>query len=108
VIDEFETVLFGDLVLQALDFVAGEFDDVARFDTDHVVVVLAIIEFEDRVPALEIVACDQARRLELREHAIDRRKPDFLTRVQQILVDILGTQMTIRGALEDLKDLQSR
>jgi hypothetical protein len=54
------------------------------------VVVLAVIKFEDGVPTLEVVTRDQTSRLELRKHAIDCRKADFLARIQKIPVNILA------------------
>jgi hypothetical protein len=57
------------------------------------------------VPALEVVTRDQTSRLELRKHAIDCRKADFLARIQKILVNILGTQVAVRGILQDLENL---
>ena len=108
VVDQLEAVLLGDIVLQALDLVAGELDDVAGLDADHVVVMLAVVELEHRVTALEVVAGHQAGGLELRQHTVDRGQTDFLTRIQQVLVNVLGTQVPIRGILEDLKDLQAR
>ena len=66
-------------------FLAG-FDDRIQelFDTttglaNEMVVMGAVIQFEDRAPTLEIVALDQARRLELGQDAIDRREPDVIT-----------------------------
>jgi hypothetical protein len=42
------------------------------------------------VAALEVVLEHQARRLELRQHAIDRGQPDLLATGQQVPVDVLG------------------
>ena len=58
--------------------------------------------------ALEVVAGNQAGGFELCQHTVDRRQADFLARIQKVLVNVLGTQVPVRGILEDLKDLQAR
>ena len=77
-IQQFIAIFFGDFVLQALNFLADELDDVTGLDADHVVVMVAIVKFEHRVSALEVVTRDESGRLKLGQDAIDRRQPDIL------------------------------
>ncbi len=58
-IEQFEAMLCGHFTLQALDFIVDKLDNLARFHADHVIVMTAIIEFEDGMPALEIVSCHE-------------------------------------------------
>ena len=101
-------MLFGDFRLQELDIVAEKFDDLAGLDTDYMVMVLAVIKLEYRVPAFEVVPRYQPCRLELRQHTIDGSQANLLARVQEFLVDILGTGMPVCGTLENFEDLESR
>jgi hypothetical protein len=108
VVDEFEIVRFRNIPLYALDFVIHEFNDFAGFYTDHVVMVLAIIHFEYRMPAFEIVPGHEARSFELRQYAIHRRQTDILARVEQLPVDVLCTQVARFAFFQYLQDLQPR
>jgi len=78
VVDEFEAVPRGDLALALLDAGIGEFLHPAAVLADDVVVVLALVELEYGRSTLEVVTGDEARRLELRQHSIDRREADVL------------------------------
>ena len=81
----------GDLVLLLFDDLVDKFFHLAAADTDDVVVVTFAVQLEHGLSTLEMVARDQARRLELGEHTVDRRKTDFLTFITQCLVYVLGT-----------------
>ena len=107
-LQQLETVPFRDFVLQALDFLADEFDHLATVNTDHVVVVLAVIELEDRMPIREIVPGYETGSLELGQDPVDGREADVLARLQQLLVNILRTHVPRLRALEDLENLQAR
>jgi hypothetical protein len=57
--------------------------------------------------AFEIVPRYESGRFELRQYPINGREPDFFTGVEQIPVNILGTQMALRGTLEDLENFET-
>ena len=46
-----------------------EFDDLAGVHADDVVVLVAFVQFEDRLAAFEMVALQQPRLLKLGQHA---------------------------------------
>jgi outer membrane protein assembly factor BamE len=81
-------VLVRDLLLQGLDLGAGELDHLPGLDIHHVVVVLAVVEFINRLAALEVVLQHQAGRLELRQHPVNRGQADLLAAVDQAAVDV--------------------
>jgi len=56
VVGDLEPEPGGDLALTVLDARVSEFLDAPAVITDHVVVVLALVEFEDRRAALEMMA----------------------------------------------------
>jgi hypothetical protein len=107
VIQQFESVLFGYILLQSLDFFANELDDIACFDADHMIVVIAVVQLEYRMATLEVVSCHEARRLKLRKDTIHSGKADIFTGLQQVLIKVLRTQMALLGTLENLENLQS-
>ena len=60
-----------------------ELFDPAAVQTHDMVVVRPLIELEHRHAVLEVMAGDQARGLELREHAVHGRQPDVLVGIEQ-------------------------
>lgn len=106
---QFKTVRLGRFLLDTLDIGIMELDHPAGFGADHVIVMLVTtIEFKHRVAAIEIVARDQACRLELRQHPVDRRQPDILARLDEVLVDIFRTEVTLLVAFQHLQDFHPR
>src|SRR5687767_15693001 len=72
------------------------------------VVVRALVQLEDGGAALEVMALDELGRLELREHPVDRRKPDVLALLDQSAVNVLRRQVASVGTRQDLEDLYAR
>ena len=91
--------LFNPCVHELFDASAGQANDV--------IVMAALIDLEHGHSVLEMMPRDKTRRLELREHAIDRCQPDVLVGLEQIAVNVLGRKVPARAALQDLKDLQA-
>ena len=77
-------------------------------EAQDVVVVRAGVELEDRHAVREVMAGDEPGRLELRQHPVDRRKTDVLARLGEPAVDVLGGQVPLAAALEDVEDLHAR
>jgi hypothetical protein len=73
-----------------------------------VVVVLALVELEHRLAALEVAARQQAGLLELHQHPVDRGQADVGVVGQQCLEHVLGGHVALRTALEHLQDLDAR
>jgi DNA repair protein RecN (Recombination protein N) len=112
---EHETVLFdvvavlvGDLALYLLDSLVVELRHAARLEADHVVVVCAVRELKDGLAALEVMSGHEACALELREHAMNRGKPEHLAVLEQCAIDRLRRQMPLAAVLQDLEHLQTR
>jgi len=108
VVGEFETVPRGDLALPVLDPCVGKLRDSPAVLADDVVVVLALVEFEHRRPALEVMPLHEAGRLELRQHAVDRGEADVLIGLEQAAVYVLGAHVVRRVDGQDLEDLEPR
>lgn len=108
VVDELESVLLGDLSLQRLDPFVDELDDLAAVHVHHVVVMLVSGQLVYRVAVIEVVAGDDAGRLELGQHPVDGGQAHRIVRIDQALVDVFGAQVVRLGALQNLQHLQAR
>ena len=102
------TVTVRDFLLELLDTVIDKFDDLSRLQANHVIVVTAVGEFENRHPAFEVVPVDQAGALELRQHPVDRGQAEFVAPLEQRPVDAFGAQVTLLAGFEHLENLQAR
>lgn len=104
-----EVVAAGDLFLQHFDGFVLKFLDPATLGADHVVVMLAPVEFEYGVAAFEVVALNQTRSFELGQHPVDGGQTDFLTLGNEASVDIFSRKMpfTRFSSFEDFEDLDT-
>src|SRR6185369_8662989 len=73
---ELEAALARDLVLALLDLRIVELLDPAALQAHQMVVMAALVELVHRLAGLEVLAREQARVLELGEHAVDRGEAD--------------------------------
>ena len=101
-------VLVRDIVLKTLDFLAREFNHLAGVDVDHVIVMLAPIDFVHRLPALEIVLEHEAGGLELGQDAVDGGQADIVVMFEQAAIDVLGSEMPAGRGFEDFEYAQAR
>lgn len=93
-----ESMLLGNFLLPLFDLGIVELLDAATIETDQMVVVGALVEFEDRLARLKMVALQQARLFELGQHPVDRGQPDVEAVSQQMAIHIFGRDMA-RGTL---------
>lgn len=96
------------LALQSFDVLADKFNNVPRLNTDHVVVMFTLVEFEYRVPTLKVMAHNQPGIFKLCEDAVYRREPDILAGIQQLPVDIFGAQVARFDILKNLENSKAR
>ncbi len=80
VVMDLEAQLLGDGLLPLLDARIHELLHLAAVDAHDVVVVVATVQLEHRHAVLEMVARDQARRLELGQHPVHGGEADVLVR----------------------------
>lgn len=99
---------FGDSRLAVFDGLIDKFIDTATLDTHDVIVMAALVELEYGVTPLEAMPGYQARRLELGQHPVDGRQPDFLAGALQQLVQVFGAEVVLVATLQQLEDFQSR
>ena len=105
---QFEAVLFGDFVLALLDLAVVELLDPAALQADQVVVVATLVQLENRLAGLEMLARQQAGLLELSENSIDRRESNVQAFRNERLVHIFGRQVAHLAGLEQFKNPAAR
>lgn len=105
---DLEAMFLGNGMLMALYGLVHELLDLATLLAHDVIVMGAPIEFEDRLPALEVMALDQTRLDELGQHPIDRGQPDLFVTLEQPSIDILGRHVMRIAGLEHLQDFHPR
>ena len=107
-----EAVLGGDLVLALLDLGIVELFDAAAIHTDQMVVMRTLVEFEDRLAGLKMMALQQARLLELGQYPIHRCQADIEAVGNQMAIHVLGGDVPWRSVVlqlvEQVEDLEAR
>ena len=71
------------------------------------IMVRALIQLEDRLTALEMVALDQAGGFKLGQDAVDGSQANLFTGAQQGFIDILGSQVRILILLQNIENFQA-
>src|SRR5688572_23640757 len=90
-----ETALACDALLALLDLRVVELLDAAALQADEVVVMAALVQLVHRLAALEVMAHEEPRLLELREHAVDRREADVGVVLEELAVHVLGGEVAL-------------
>jgi hypothetical protein len=80
----------------------------AALQADQVVVVRALVEFENRLAGLEVAPLENARLLELCQDTIDRSQAYILMFSQQLAIDVFRAHVALTTALEYFQNLQTR
>ena len=100
-----KSMLLGDGTLAFFDDLVNKLHHFAAFCAHQMVMVPAAVELEYGLAAFEVVPADQASRLELRQHPVNRGQTDLFAVVQQHLVDVFGADMTVVALLQQRQDL---
>jgi len=104
VFDQFVAVFLRNRPLQILYIPADELRHLARFKTNHVIVVRTLIQFVNRMTPLEVMPGYETDGLELRQDPIHGREANLLTTFLQLAVNLLSTEMSLRTLLQQVKD----
>lgn len=105
---DLEAVLLGNAVLQRLDFRVEKLGYLAAAVAHHMVVVAALVQLVYRFARLEMVTNQNARLLELRQHAVNGGQADVGILGDQLLVDVFSRHMPIVAGLEQVENTQAR
>src|SRR3954471_15247535 len=105
---QLEAALARDLVLALLDLHVVKLLDPAALQAHEVVVMAALVELVHRLAGLEVLPREQARVLELGQHAVDGGQADIDTFGEECPVDVLCGKVAHLARLEELQDLAPR
>jgi len=108
VVADREAMPLGDRRLPLLDAAIDELFDPTAIETQDMVVVRPGVELEYGHAIGEVMPRDEPRRLELREHAVDRGQADVFLQVDEPPVDVFGRQVARAAFLEDVENLHAR
>jgi len=103
-----ESALLRNLVLPLLDGLIKELLDAPAVQTDQVVMMAALIEFEDRLSRFKIGPQQNASLLKLGEHPIDRGKANIEPVGEQQLIDIFCAEVPHLGLLKKRQHFEPR
>src|SRR5579872_3110345 len=84
---DLEPQALGNGLLALFDAAVHELFHLSAVNTHDVIVVGALVQFEDSHAALEVMARDQAGGLELGQHAVDGGEPDVFIGDQQLFIN---------------------
>lgn len=104
-----KVVATGNVMLELFDGGVLKLLHPAALNADEMIVVIALIQFENRGATFEMMADDQAGGLELGQNPVDRGQTDFLTLVDEIAKNLLGAQVpaSLPPSLENFQDFDA-
>lgn len=102
-----EAFIFGHGMLTLFDFGIGEFNHLATRCANEVIVVIAIVQFENGLATIELAAHENTGLLELGKHTINRCQTDIDVFGDQCAIDVFRALMTLIGTPEDIKYLET-
>jgi hypothetical protein len=82
--------------------------DVAALQTNDVIVVIPLVQLENRLAAFEMVFHQQPGLFELGEHPVHRGQAHVFSAAQQLLVNVFRAQMSILAVFEQIQHLEPR
>jgi purine nucleoside phosphorylase len=103
-----EASIFGDSDLASLDFGVVKFFHPTALQANQVIVVSAAGKLKHGLAAFEVVAFEQSRLLELRQHPVHGGETDVLPLSDERSVNILGREMAYRAAFKQAEYSKAR
>lgn len=103
-----KATFLGDFLLPFFNFGVVELFHPAALQAHQMIVMLALVEFEHGLVAVEVVTHEQAGLFELSQYPVNRGQANVLTLVLKQLVDFLGCHVPFVALLEQVENLQSR
>lgn len=100
---QFIALFSGNLALQHLDDFVAELVDPSASEADEVIVVFAFVDLEHGLAAVEHIARQEPRALQLRQHAVDRTQAHIRPLVEEASVHVLRGEMAGFARADDLQ-----
>lgn len=93
--------------LATFNFGIIELLDEPALHAHQVIMMVAVIQFENGFARLEMMANQQPGLFELGKHAINGSQPDFHAIVKEKPVHVFCREMALVGVLEKIEDLEA-
>lgn len=103
-----KTPLFGDGILALFNFGVVKLLNPPAIDAHQVVVMLAVIDFENRLAGFKEVALEQAGLFKLRQNAIDSGQANIHVFIDEHAIDVFRRHVADIAFFEKLKNFQAR
>lgn len=94
----------GNFFLARLDLGIKKLLDPATVHTHDVVVVMAFVEFKNRLAVFKVASAQDAGLLKLRQHAVHRGQADGDVVREQDFVNVFRAHVTLAGILKQRQD----
>jgi len=95
----------GHIVLALFNFCVVELFHFAAVEANHVVVVLAFVQFIDRFATFKMIPTEQTGLFKLCQHTVDRGQADVRIFKKKLLVNIFRCHVPLGALLKDLQNL---
>ncbi len=102
-----ETAFFGNRILAFFDLGIVKLFHSAAFDAHQMVVMLAVVDFENGLAGFEEVAFEQTGLFKLGQDAIDRGQANVHVLRQQHAIDVFCRHVPLRALLEEFENLEA-
>lgn len=103
-----KALCLGDVVLPFFDVCVKKLLYPSAIQAHQMVMVLAVVEFIDRLAAFEVAAVEDAGLFKLGENPIHRGQPHVRPVLKKDPENVFSGHMALRACLKDLQDFQPR
>ena len=108
VMRQLHAITLGHFILALLNHIIVKLDHATTVQTDQVIMVFLMGEFEDRFAAFKMVAGDDPGIIKLVQDPVHGCQADLFSLIEQLLVQLLRTDVLAFRRLQILKDLDPR
>ena len=108
VMRQLHAITLGHFILALLNHIIVKLDHATTVQTDQVIMVFLMGEFEDRFAAFKMVAGNDPGIIKLVKDPVHSCQTDLFSLIEQLLVQLFGTDVLAFRCLKVLKDLDAR
>ena len=98
----------GFFVLALFNHIILEFNNQAAFDANHVIVMIAALQFEYGMAAFKVVATHKASGLKLRKYTVNSGQTDIVLSIEELAINVFSRHMTRRAVFQHFEDFEAR
>lgn len=103
-----EAEFLGFFVLALFNDVVLELHHQTALDADHMIVMVATLQFEYGMAAFKMVAAHQASGLKLSQYTVNGGQTDIVLPIKKLAVNVFGRHMPCRAMFQHFEDFEAR